>query len=209
MKELCRGFKIDHHKSSPYRPKMNGVVEEVNKNIKNIVQMMMETYKYWHEMLSLALHGYRTSLHTSTRSTPFSLVYGMDVVSLVQVEIPYLMILISAKLDEAEWVQDQFDQLNLIEEKRLASIFHVQIYQKCIKRAHDKKVFPRSLKVGDLVLKNILSTHTDPMGKWTSNYEGPYVVRKVFSRGALILTTIDGEDLPTPVNTDAYKKYYT
>ena len=34
---LCEQFKIQHHNSSPYRPKMNGVVEAVNKNIKKII----------------------------------------------------------------------------------------------------------------------------------------------------------------------------
>jgi hypothetical protein len=34
MKELCEEFKIEHHNSSPYRPKMNGAVEAANKNIK-------------------------------------------------------------------------------------------------------------------------------------------------------------------------------
>jgi len=33
MRELCDEFKIQHHNSSPYRPKMNGVVEATNKNI--------------------------------------------------------------------------------------------------------------------------------------------------------------------------------
>ena len=36
MKELCDDFKIQHHNSSPYRPKMNGAVEAANKNIKKI-----------------------------------------------------------------------------------------------------------------------------------------------------------------------------
>ena len=36
MKELCSEFKIAHHNSSPYRPKMNGDVEVANKNIKKI-----------------------------------------------------------------------------------------------------------------------------------------------------------------------------
>jgi len=40
------------------------------------------------------------------------------------------------------------------------------------------------------------------------NYEGPYVVKKVFSRGALILTRMDVEELPLPVNSDAIKKFY-
>ena len=37
MKELCEDFKIQHHNSTPYRPKMNGVVEAANKNIKKII----------------------------------------------------------------------------------------------------------------------------------------------------------------------------
>jgi transposase InsO family protein len=34
---LCKDFKIAHYNSSPYRPKMNGVVEAANKNIKKII----------------------------------------------------------------------------------------------------------------------------------------------------------------------------
>ncbi|XP_058733283.1 uncharacterized protein LOC131604884 [Vicia villosa] len=34
IRELCESFKIEHHNSSPYRPKMNGVVEAANKNNK-------------------------------------------------------------------------------------------------------------------------------------------------------------------------------
>ena len=43
--ELSKQFKIQHHNSSPYRPKMNGVVEAANKNIKKIIQKMMVTCK--------------------------------------------------------------------------------------------------------------------------------------------------------------------
>ena len=57
MSELCEEFKIQHHNSTPYRPKMNGAVEVANKNIKQIVQKMVVTYKDWHEMLPFALHG--------------------------------------------------------------------------------------------------------------------------------------------------------
>ena len=80
MKEMCEDFRIQHHNSTPYRPKMNGVVKVANKNIKKIVQKMTMSYRDWHEMLPFVLHGYRTSVRTSTRATPFSLVYGMEVV---------------------------------------------------------------------------------------------------------------------------------
>src|ERR1044072_1123062 len=71
MKELCDTFKIDHHNSSPYRLKMNGVVEAANKNIKKILQKMV-----------------KTSIRTSTGATPYSLVYGMEAVLPIEVEIP-------------------------------------------------------------------------------------------------------------------------
>ncbi|GAU39246.1 hypothetical protein TSUD_396930 [Trifolium subterraneum] len=173
MKDLCDEFKIEHHNSSPYRPQMNGAVEAANKNIKKIVQKMVVTYKDWHEMLPFALHGYRTSVRTSTGATPFSLVYGMESVLPVEVEIPSMRVLMETELAEAEW-----------------------------------KVGPREFREGDLVLKKILSFQPDSRGKWTPNYEGPYVVKRAFSGGAMTLATMDGDELPRPVNADAIKKYF-
>ncbi|XP_052728595.1 uncharacterized protein LOC128195360 [Vigna angularis] len=208
MAELCEEFKIHHLNSSPYRPKMNGAVEAANKNIKKIVQKMVVTYKDWHEMLPFALHGYRTSVRTSTGATPFSLVYGMEAVLPFEVEIPSLRILLETQLEEAEWVQARFDQLNLIEEKRLTAMCHGQLYQRRMKKAFDKKIHPRDFHEGELVLKKILPIQRDFRGKWTPNYEGPFVVKRAFSGGALILTRMDGEELPLPVNSDAVKKFY-
>ena len=92
MDQLCQQFKIQHHNSAPYRPKMNGAVEAANKNVK-ILSKMTGTYKDWHEHLPCALCVYRTSVRTSVGATPYSLVYGMEVVLPVEVEIPSLRIL--------------------------------------------------------------------------------------------------------------------
>jgi len=208
MMELCDDFKIEHHNSSPYRPQMNGAVEAANKNIKKIVQKMVVTYKDWHKMLPYALYRYRTSVRTSTGATPFSLVYGTEAVLPVEVEIPSLRVLMEAELSEVEWRQNRYDQLNLIEEKCMTALCHGQLYQTRIKQAFDKKVRPREFKEGDLVVKSIKSFQPDLRGKWSPNYEGPYMVKRAFSGGALILTTMDGEELPRPVNSDAVKKYF-
>ncbi|RDX61268.1 Gypsy retrotransposon integrase-like protein 1, partial [Mucuna pruriens] len=122
-------FKIKHHNSTPYRPKMNRVVEVANKNIKKIIQKMVVTYKDWHDMLPYTLHGYRTSVRKSIGATPYSLVYGTEAILPVEVEIPSLRVLAEAELDESEWVQSRLDQLNLIEEKRLTAVCHGQLYQ--------------------------------------------------------------------------------
>ncbi|KAK5786402.1 hypothetical protein PVK06_041038 [Gossypium arboreum] len=169
---------------------------------------MTETYKDWHGKLPFALYAYRTSIRTSTGATPFSLVYGMEAVLPIEVEIPSLRVLSEVKLDEAEWIQSRYDQLNLIEEKRIRAIRHGQMYQKRMMRAYNKKVSPREFHEGDLVLKKILPIQKDFRGKWMPNWEGPYVVKKAFSGGALILAEMDGKILSNPVNSDSIKKYF-
>ena len=44
-------------------------------------------------------------------------------------------------------------------------------------------------------------------GKWTPNWQGPYAVKKAFFGGALILTKMEGDELPSLINFDAMKKY--
>ena len=63
----------------------------------------------------------------------------MEVVLPIEVEIPSLRVLMEAKLEESEWVQTRFDQLNLIEEKRLAALFHGQLYLKILKKSVPEK----------------------------------------------------------------------
>jgi len=90
----------------------------------------------------------------------------------------------------------------------LTALYHGQLYQRRMKKAFDKRVCPREFQEGDMVFKKILPVVKDFRGKWAPNYERPYVVKNAFSRGALILTNIDGKDLPNLVNSDAVKKYY-
>jgi len=132
----------------------------------------------------------------------------MDAVLPFEVEILSLKVLMETQLEEAEWVQARSDQLNLLEGKILAAVCHGQLYQRWMKKAFDKKVRPKEFNRGDLVMKKIMPMQKDHRGKWTLNYEGSYVVKKTFSRGALILTRMDGEKLPLPVNSDAVKRFY-
>ena len=59
-----------------------------------------------------------------------------------------------------------------------------------------------------MVIKHIILPQGDPRDKWTPTYEGPFKINKIFSGGAMILTTMDGEDFLHPVNVDIVKKYY-
>ena len=101
---------------------------------------MFVNYKTWHDMLPLALMAYRTSIRTSTGVPPCSLVYGMEAVIPVEVEIPSLRILMESELKETEWVRERHEQLCLIDEKCLTALCHGWCYQKWIALAYNKKV---------------------------------------------------------------------
>ena len=59
-----------------------------------------------------------------------------------------------------------------------------------------------------LALKKMSHAFKDIRGKWAPNYKGPFVVKRAFSGRALVLTNMDGEELPSPVNSDVVKRYY-
>ncbi|XP_059301784.1 uncharacterized protein LOC132053688 [Lycium ferocissimum] len=121
-------FKITHRNWTAYRPQMNGVVEAAKTNIKRILRKMTDNHKGWHEQLPYALLGYRTMARTSIGATPYLLVYETEAVIPAEVEIPSLRIIQEAELDNAEWVQARYEQLALIDEKRMVAVCHDQLY---------------------------------------------------------------------------------
>ena len=72
----------------------------------------------------------------------------MEAVTPIKVEIPSLRILIEANLDENEWIRTRYEQLNMIEEKRLVAMCHRQLYQSRLARAFYKKLCKRDFKPG-------------------------------------------------------------
>ena len=127
---------------------------------------MVETSRDWAEKLPFALWAYRTSFRTSTGATPYSLVYGMEAVLPVEIEMGSLRVALEQQISEAEWAQSRFDQLNVLDERRLRAADHVQAYQRRMARAFRKRVKPRSLQRGDLVLRVLKGLITDPRGKF-------------------------------------------
>ncbi|XP_034674313.1 uncharacterized protein LOC117905510, partial [Vitis riparia] len=173
---LVQRYSIRHHRSSAYRPQTNGAVEAANKNIKRILRRMIETSRDWSEKLPFALWAYRTSFRTSTGATPYSLVYGMEAVLPVEIEMGSLRVALEQQIPETDWAQARFDQLNLLDERRLRAADHVRAYQRKMARAFKKRVKPRPLHVGDLVLKVIRGLIRDPRGKFRPNWSGPYFI---------------------------------
>ncbi|XP_059315772.1 uncharacterized protein LOC132066483 [Lycium ferocissimum] len=187
---------------------MNGAVEAANKNIKRILRKMTDNHKGWHEHLPYALLGYRTMARTLVGATPYLLVCGTEAVIPAEVEISSLRIIQEAELDNAEWVQARYEQLALIDEKMMVDVCHGQLYWQRIERAFNKQVRTGLFQIGQLVLKWIFPHQDEYKGKFAPNWQGPYVVCKVLSGGAVVLAETDGQERPKTINSDAIKCYY-
>ena len=77
----------------------------MNKNIKRILQRMIETSRDWSKKLPFALWAYRTSFHTFIRVIPYS-VYGLEVVLPVEIKMGSLRVALEQQISKADWAQD-------------------------------------------------------------------------------------------------------
>ena len=209
MDTLVQEYGIQHHRSFAYRPQTNGAVEAANKNIKRILRKKVETSRDWSEKLPFALWAYRTSFRTSTGSTPYSLVYGMEVVLPIEIEMGSLRVALEHQISETEWVQSRYDQLNLLDERRLRVADHVQAYERKMTCEFRKRVKLRKFQKDDLVLKVLRGLINDPRGKFRPNWSGPYVIQDLTQEGAAWLTDLDGNQFTESINVDQLKRFYT
>ena len=106
---------------------------------------MVETSQDWSKKLPFVLWAYQTSFHTSIGITPYSLVYGMEAMLPIEIEMGSLRVALEQQIPEADWAQTRLDQLNLLDERRLRATNHVRAYQRKMTHAFKKRVKSRSL----------------------------------------------------------------
>ena len=132
----------------------------------------------------------------------------MEAVLPIEIEMRSLRVPLEYQIFETEWAHSRYDQLILLDERRLRAADHVQAYQRKITRTFRKRVKPRKFQKGNLVLKALRGLINNPRGKFRPNWSGPYVIRDLTREGATWLTELDGNQFTKPVNVDQLKKFY-
>ena len=67
-----------------------------------------------------------TSIRSSTGDTPYSLVYGMKVVIPIEMGVRSLRTVLESEIPKVDWLQSKYDQLCMLDEKRLKALYHIQ-----------------------------------------------------------------------------------
>ena len=111
-------------------------------------------------------------------------------------------------LTENENVRLRLEKLEALDKKILEAQQNLEYYQTRLSRVFNKKVRRRSFQVGDMVFtvrKSIVMAHRTK-DKFVSKWDGPYIVRKVYTNGAYKLVDKDGVKVG-PINEKFMKLY--
>ncbi|CAL9011859.1 unnamed protein product [Prunus brigantina] len=172
-------------------------------------------YEYeggWSVHLPDALWAYRTSSRSATGFSPYSLVYGSDAISPVEITIPTARV---SAVNDLEWDTKSCSDwrlldLEALDEKRADAERRAALYHKTVTQAYNRTVKPRSFKQGDLVLKVVEHVRRQVSGpsKFAPQWEGPFAIKEVYSSGYYRLVSVKEGTLTDPVNGKWLKFYY-
>ena len=78
LAQALEAFGVKKSRTTAYHPQGDGMVERFNRSLLQLLRTYVDHQDDWERYLPLVLYAYRTSLHSSTGCSPFSLMYGRD-----------------------------------------------------------------------------------------------------------------------------------
>jgi hypothetical protein len=159
--------------------------------------------KKWLDNLQSILWSIRTTATKPTRETPFFLVYGAEAVLPTDVKFGSPRVLAFNEIHQEDLIKDRLLQL---EEARCQAALRAARYQQGLRRYHSRHVRARTLEVGDLVPRRILSR--EGLHKLSPMWEGPFKVTHIARPGSARLETAVGVPVGNPWNIAHLRKFY-
>jgi hypothetical protein len=141
---LLKKFQVEHLLSTPYHPQTNGLVERFNRTLLDaLAKTANEHLDEWDKYIAPILFAYRTNRHSTTKITPFFLVYGREA------KLPTDSTRIEEETHMVQRIETQINELPIV---RNHVQHQIQIEQQKQKDRHDRKLKPILFQVGDKVL---------------------------------------------------------
>ena len=76
--ELCKAFGVTKSHTTPYHPMGDGLVERMNRSLLNLLRALVQTESDWEEHVQLLLFVYRTTKHSTTKLSPYEILFGQN-----------------------------------------------------------------------------------------------------------------------------------
>ena len=160
--------------------------------------------KGWKKELSIALWAHRTARSQAIGVSPFSLVYGIETVILIDLLRP------TVKLAEIAGIPRE-DTLEAVEEMHDNAASHNRLYQTNMKARHESQVKERKFQVGELVWKIV--PHVQGVAgvvkhKFSPKWKGLYLVEEAHPIGHYWLKNQASIKVYSPISEAHLKKYH-
>ncbi|XP_073105205.1 uncharacterized protein [Elaeis guineensis] len=98
--------------------------------------------------------------------------------------------------------------LDLLPELQREAQLRMASYRQRVARYYNTKVRLKSLRSGDLILRNAEVSKSQDQEKLSPNWEGPYKIADTCRSGAYQLEILKGTAIPRTWNADNLKLYY-
>ena len=160
FRKYCCDLGIKNRYSIPAYLQRNEQAEAVNKVIVNELKKRLDKAKgRWVKELPHILWTYRTTPHSSTRETPFSMTYGVEAMIPLETGFPTLRTSSFTPSSNDDLLEKSLD---LVIEWRENVMVQMAYYQQKLKQGYDSSVRLKSLSPGDLVLRKVVGTAKNP-----------------------------------------------
>jgi hypothetical protein len=151
-KTLAR-YDVNHRIASAYHPQTSGQVELSNKEIKYILQKIVNrSRKNWASKLNNALWAYRTAYKNSMGMSPYKMVYRKACHLPLELEHKAFWAVRELNRDFKLAGKKRLLDLNSLDEWRNKAYENARLFKEKVKQWHDRRILKKEFHVGEKVL---------------------------------------------------------
>eukprot|EP00253_Pinus_taeda_P002515 PITA_02515 len=210
MISFCNKYHITLGHSTAYYPQGNWLVEPSNKSLINIIKKLLkENKKTWNKKLINALYADRLTTKKSIGTSPYELLYGMEIVFPSSLGVPVMKILQEAQV-EPNNIQRRINHTINLQQNREEVYQRSQVLQEKLKKIFDKRTKAEDFYLGDKVLRwGSRREDKGKHGKFDFLWKGPYIIHAFSGNNAHFLKELDGKEVEEgPINGQMLKHYF-